>query len=79
MDTVAKRMDISNIVQRNEYVKLLSKATLLPYQLTLLSHFKEENDRKIKDAREISLLEAQKLLTSNLKEKKGDQYVQSID
>lgn len=72
-------MDISNIVLRNEYVKLLSKATLLPYQLTLLSHFKEENDRKIKHAREISLLEAQKLLTSNLKEKKGDQYVQSID
>ena len=79
METVSRRMDISNIVQRNEYIKLLSKVMLQPYQISLLAHLKEANDRKSKEARELPLTEAEQMLKENLVRKDGDLYNLRVD
>lgn len=79
MDTVAARMDISNIVKRTEYVEFLSKVILQPYQTKILGQYSNQNDIAAMETLEIPLSEAHATLEKSIKNREGDGMSQAFD
>jgi hypothetical protein len=78
-ELIARRMDILDLAKETQKIDFLSKTLFKPYQLEILSKFKQENDTQIQNAKSLSMEDAVMELTDNLKNKEGDKCQQQID
>ena len=58
MQIISHRMDMLDLVKHTKNTEFLSQAILEPYQLEVLSIYKDQNDNQIKIAKDMSLEQA---------------------
>lgn len=79
MKIISERLDIGYLAKSTEQLELLSKAMFRPYQMTILHHYKDKNDAKLKESLEIPFETAKNTLLQDKNSGTGDLYHKEIN